>query len=176
MKKTWAAMAMCAGLNAVSAAAESNTGFWQHRIQTEMPIAAAPARVWALLMDFERHPQWNPFIRHIEGHAEVGQKLRVRVQPAGGREMGFDPQVLVVKPLEEFRWKGRFVMPGLFDGEHYFQLRPQTDGGTLLVHGERFSGLLVPLLRGQLDAGTRSGFEAMNEALKQALLKTDAML
>lgn len=47
--------------------------------------------------------------------------------------------------------------------------------GALLVHGERFSGLLVPLLRGQLDAGTRSGFEAMNDALKQALLKTEVM-
>ena len=175
MRNIWRVLAMAAGLVSASEAAESTAGFWQHRIETEMPIAASPARVWALLMDFGQHTQWNPFIRHIEGQAEVGQKLRVRVQPAGGSEMGFEPLVLVVKPLEEFRWKGRFVMPGLFDGEHYFQLRAQEDGGTLLVHGERFSGLLVPLLRGQLDTGTRAGFRAMNEALKSEALKSGVM-
>jgi hypothetical protein len=35
------------------------------------------------------------------------------------------------------------------------------------VHGESFRGLLVPLLRKNLDGPTRAGFTAMNEALKQ---------
>ena len=171
MRNMWRVLAVAAGLRPSSEAAKS-AGFWQCWIETEMPIHAPPARVWAHLMDFEQHSQWNPFIRHIEGQAQVGQKLRVRVQPAGGREMGFEPLVLTVKPLEEFRWKGCFVMPGLFDGEHYFQLRRQHDGSTLLLHGERFSGLLVPLLRRPLTTGTRAGFEAMNHALKQEVLKT----
>jgi CBS domain-containing protein len=32
------------------------------------------------------------------------------------------------------------------------------------MHGERFAGLLVPLLRENLDRGTRAGFELMNHA------------
>jgi len=172
MRNMWAALAMALSLISVSEAAESTAGFWQHGIETEILIAASPARVWALLMDFERHPQWNPFIRQIQGEAMVGRRLRVRVKPAGGHELGFEPEVLIVKPMQEFRWKGQWLVPGLFDGEHYFELRPDADGATVLVHGERFSGLLVPFLRGQLNTDTRPGFIAMNEALRQEVLKT----
>lgn len=36
----------------------------------------------------------------------------------------------------------------------------------MMRHGEYFSGLLVPLAWGGMEAGTRAGFVAMNEALK----------
>lgn len=167
MKKVWAMVALGAGLVSMGAAAEWTPGFWQHHIKTEISIPASTERVWALLMDFEGHPRWNPFIRQIQGASVVGQKLQVRVQPVGGREMEFEPEVLVVQPQQVFRWKGQWLMPGLFDGEHYFELRSDAGGTTVLVHGERFSGLLVPVLRGQLNSGTRPGFEAMNKALKE---------
>lgn len=43
--------------------------------------------------------------------------------------------------------------------------------GVTLVHGERFSGLLVPFFRSRLDASTLPGFEAMNQALKREVLR-----
>jgi hypothetical protein len=59
------------------------------------------------------------------------------------------------------------VLPGLFDGQHFFKLQPLDEGRrTRFVQGERFTGVLVPLLRKSLDRGTREGFEAMNQALK----------
>ncbi|MEK7346788.1 MAG: SRPBCC domain-containing protein [Pseudomonadota bacterium] len=138
-----------------------------HQIETQVLIHAPAERVWSVLLDFPGHAQWNPFIRHIGGRAEVGGKLNIQIQPVGGREMAFSPTVLVAQPLEEFRWKGQFIMPGLFDGEHYFLLRPDGAGGVLWVHGEKFSGLLVPFFRSSLETGTRAGFQAMNEALRQ---------
>lgn len=35
-----------------------------------------------------------------------------------------------------------------------------------VVHGERFSGVLVPFAKSSLDGRTKAGFVAMNEALK----------
>lgn len=166
---------LCAAGLSTGVAAEPGETFWQHHIETEQALPATPPQVWSLLMDFERHPHWNPFIRQIQGMAQVGQTLKVRVQPAGGSEMAFEPEVLVAQAPTEFRWKGQWLVPGLFDGEHYFLLRPSADGQTVLVHGERFSGLLVPLFRGQLNQGTLAGFNAMNEALRQELLKTKAL-
>jgi len=56
----------------------------------------------------------------------------------------------------------------MFAGEHYFLLEPVNPGSTRLVHGERFSGLMAPLImRGQMLAATKQGFAAMNEALKK---------
>lgn len=156
-RKMWASLTVWAGWASGAGAAEQ--GFWDHQIETQMTIAASAERVWTLLMDFQRYPQWNPFIKHIEGRPEAGEKLRVRVQPTVGRAMSFEPQVLVAKTAEEFRWKGRFLVPGLLDGEHHFLLRKDGDHKTPLIHGERFSGLLVPFFRSQIDSGTRSGFE-----------------
>jgi hypothetical protein len=95
-----------------------------------------------------------------------GTTLRVFIQPPGSGGMRFRPLVLRVERGRELRWKGKLLLPGLFDGEHYFMLEPGA-GGVELRHGERFTGLLVPLLRKSLDGATRAGFVAMNEALKR---------
>jgi hypothetical protein len=138
-----------------------------HEIITKVSIAAAPERVWSVLTDFPRYREWNPFIQSIEGSPAEGAVITVRIQPPRGRGMTFSPVVLRYLPSQELRWKGKLVLSGVFDGEHYFRLTPEAAGSTALIHGERFTGLLVPLLRGSLDRDTRSGFEAMNRALKQ---------
>jgi hypothetical protein len=137
-----------------------------HEVRTEMDIAAPVRRVWEVLTHFPAHATWNPFVRSISGVASKGQRLQISVQPPGGKSMSFKPKVLVAVPETELRWLGSLFVPGLFDGEHYFKLAPNGSGGTTLLHGEKFSGLLVPLVRSSLDSSTRAGFLAMNEALK----------
>jgi hypothetical protein len=137
-----------------------------YEIATEIEIAAAPEAVWSVLTDFPAHSHWNPFIRSIEGNADPGERLRVAIQPIGGKAMTFRPTVLAAEQPRELRWRGRLILPGLFDGEHYFQLLPLGAGRIRFIQGERFSGLLVPLMKRALDTGTRAGFIAMNEAIK----------
>ncbi|HYF60142.1 MAG TPA: SRPBCC domain-containing protein [Burkholderiaceae bacterium] len=137
-----------------------------HEIRTGIDIDATPARVWSVLTDFAAYPRWNPFVESIEGRPERGARLVVRIRPRGGRAMTFRPVLLVAEAEKELRWRGRFLVPGLFDGEHYLLIEPGPDGRTRLVHGERFSGVLVPLARSSLDEGTRGGFLDMNRALK----------
>ena len=138
----------------------------QH-IQAEIEIAATADKTWRVLSDFSAYPSWNPFIRSISGEQITGSRLDVTIQPDGGKPMSFKPMLLVFEPRKELRWKGRVLMPGLFDGEHYFQLTETSPGRVHLTQGERFSGVLVPLLmRGSMLAGTERGFAAMNKALK----------
>jgi hypothetical protein len=89
----------------------------------------------------------------------------VRIEPPDGRAMTLKPSVLAAEPNREFAWLGRLIAPGIFDGEHHFELEP-LDGGTRFVQRERFKGVLVPLTAGVLEK-TRRGFEDMNAALKQ---------
>ena len=98
-------------------------------LRTDIEIEASPARVWAVLTDFERYPEWNP------------QKT--------------------------FRWLGHLLIPGLFDGEHIFELEPFSENSTRLIQREEFQGILVGLFWRNLDTDVRSGFVAMNEALKK---------
>jgi hypothetical protein len=134
-------------------------------LRTEIEIAAPPERVWAVLADFDSYPEWNPFIRRISGQATVGSQLQVRLEPPDGRAITMKPSVLKAQPNQEFAWLGRLMLPGIFDGEHHFELQPR-NGGTLFVQREAFKGILVPLV-GRVLEKTRRGFEQMNAALKQ---------
>jgi hypothetical protein len=135
-------------------------------ISTTIDINATPQAVWNVLTDFPAYGDWNPFMPRVEGPPEVGAKLVVHMTPDGGRGMTFKPTVLAATPGQELRWLGKLAFGGLFDGEHSFVLTPNADGTTHLVHGERFSGVLVTVLKGTTK-GSHSGFEAFNRALKQ---------
>tara|TARA_R100000278_G_C5377313_1_gene131183 strand:- start:307 stop:483 length:177 start_codon:yes stop_codon:yes gene_type:complete len=51
------------------------------KIQTEIDIYADVSTVWNVLMDFENHPKWNPFIKSISGEKVPGKKLTVSIKP-----------------------------------------------------------------------------------------------
>jgi hypothetical protein len=138
-----------------------------HQLETQIEIEAPVERVWSLLIDFPSYPRWNPFVRSIEGNLEIGRPLKIFIQPPGTSGMRFRPIVLALQPNRELRWKGKFLLPGLFDGEHYYKLEAKPGSGLTFRQGEIFSGILVPLFRRSLDGATKQGFVAMNEALKR---------
>lgn len=135
-------------------------------LRTEIEIAAPIERVWSLLSDFAAYPSWNPFVISIEGALALGSGLVVKMRPPGGSAMTFKPTVTKLDAGSGFAWRGSLPIPGLFGGEHRFELSAVAPGKVRLVHAEQFSGVLVPLLKGSLNGATRKGFEAMNQALK----------
>jgi len=136
-------------------------------LRSEIGINATPERVWEVLTDLDAFEQWNPFIRRVSGNPQAGERLDVFIEPPGGRSMTFRPKVLRAEPGREFRWLGYLFVPGLFDGEHIFEIEPLEEGRVRLVQREEFRGILAPLLLRSLETSTRRGFEAMNQALKE---------
>ena len=136
-------------------------------IVTDILILASPQKVWAILTDFASYPQWNPFIKSITGTVRVGETIVVRIEPPGASGMTLKPIVQVFNPETEFRWLGHLLFPGLFDGEHRFELVDNADGSTTFRHCEKFKGILIPFFGKLLDVNTRNGFHEMNHALKE---------
>ena len=128
-------------------------------------IDAPPDVVWDVLLEFDSYPEWNPFVRAIDGTPSEGERLRVRIEPPGARAMTFTPEVVAVEENRRLVWLGRLVVPFAFDGYHEFHLEPVDDGErTRLLHRETFRGALVPVV---LDSDAiEAGFEAMNAAVK----------
>ncbi len=135
-------------------------------LRTEIEIDAPVERVWEVLTDFDRFPEWNPFIRQIRGNMRVGSRLEVFIGASGTQGMRFRPTVMKVVPNRELRWLGRLGLPRLFDGEHIFQIDPLGPMRARFIQRERFRGLLVPLLARSLNRDARRGFDEMNRALR----------
>lgn len=139
---------------------------WAFELKTTIVINAKPEEVWKTFTKFEDYPNWNPFITSLKGNVVVGNKIVVHLEVANTKTMVFKPKVLKYDCNQSFQWKGRLLMPGLFDGQHSFQLIDNGDGTTTFIQSEKFKGILVPFLKKQLNTNTRQGFIDMNEALK----------
>lgn len=137
-------------------------------IETEITLPATPAQVWAVLTDFAAYPEWNPFVRRIDGKAEAGASLCIRLAPTLRWTMGFCAKLVDWQAPQHFAWAGGPAW--LLHGRHYFELQPSVDGhSTTLRHGETYRGLLTPLFFCLLGKDPAAGYAAMNEALKQRL-------
>lgn len=136
------------------------------QVRHEVTIDAPASVVWQVLVDGDDYPNWNPFIRRLHGELRTGSRIEVEIANPGRRSMTFRPRVLVVQPERELCWRGRLLVPGLFTGEHRFELQPIGDARTRLVQSERFSGVLVPFVRRMLRS-TELGFGQMNHALSE---------
>jgi hypothetical protein len=133
-------------------------------IKTEILINATPEKVWSILTSFDNYQNWNPFIKSIKGEAKVGNKIKVCIQPPNSKAMTFKPRVRAFETNKELRWLGHLLFPGLFDGDHEFQLIDNGKETTTFKQSEKFKGILVGLLNLE---NTKKGFEAMNEKIKE---------
>ncbi len=137
-----------------------------NELRTEIKINANPEKVWSVLTDFKKFPEWNPMMKSLEGNLKVGEKVVVKMEQPGSGTMTFKPTITKVIPNKEFRWQGKLLVSGLFDGEHIFEISDNKDGSSTLVHREVFKGILIPLFKNMLDKNTRQAFIMMNEQLK----------
>jgi hypothetical protein len=108
-------------------------------------IRANAAVIWRILTDAQGFPRWNSTVNCIEGQIREGERLRLHVP---GTDRTFTPRVSDVVPNERMTWTGGFAP--IFKGVRTFTLRPRDDGTTDFAMEERFSGLVLPLVKGSL--------------------------
>jgi hypothetical protein len=102
----------------------------------------------------------------LEGDLKVAKTVQARVHPPKGRAMTFKPTVLAIESERELRRLGRFLVPGLFDGEHSFRIEALPEGRSRFTQSEHFTGVLVRPFKKML-AKTALGFDDMNASLKE---------
>lgn len=138
-------------------------------LETNITIHSPARIVWDILMDFDNYPNWNPFIKRLSGNAQLDGKLDAIIFN-GKKDFNFKPKVVTYKEGTEFGWKGKLFIKGIFDGQHYFQLKEDQSADTPTTeffHGEYFSGILAGMLLKSLGEATEQGFKNMNLAMKE---------
>ena len=158
----------CYSRSNVNAARISRTdGAFSLACRVEINIRAKPERVWALLTDAKGFPRWNSTVTNIDGEIREGEKLQLRVP---GSDRVFTPAVSDVIANKQMTWTGGFAP--MFKGVRTFNLISRDDGSTDFQMQERFSGLLLPLLKRSLpDFGPI--FETYASDLKRESERSD---
>ncbi|KAJ4253885.1 hypothetical protein NW762_010283 [Fusarium torreyae] len=142
------------------------------QIQESITIAASPTQIWEILMDLKSWPKWNTFVTSIEvqpPHTNlcVGSKQIIEIN----KSQSYTNTVLALNPEKELRWHGSILTPMFFDTEHWCILEPVEGdaGSTRFTQGERFSGILAPVVGAMGKLGElREGYVRMNRDLKRA--------
>ena len=126
-------------------------------------ISAHPDKVWEVLTDTERYPEWDPYCEKIEGQVALGNKIKAFSRLAPGR--GFKVKVVELDSARRMTWRGGAPL-GLFRGVRTFTLEHTADGNTAFTLREVFSGPMLKLVAKSLPDMSEA-FEAFAAGLKQ---------
>lgn len=135
-------------------------------LYTEIEIQATADRVWQHLTNLDDFHLWNPFILSTQAIVRLGEKVQIHVKSAQGKDLNFQTTIIQVEPNHKLSWRGKLIIPGLFDILHSFTIDPVNDNSVRFSQREEFSGLIVPLLAKVLKTKVVHEFELMNQALK----------
>ena len=141
-------------------------------VYSEIFIAAPPARVFDVVLDVDRYPEWNPFTPWISiatAAVAVGQELDLHCQMTPFQRLENEREVVL--ELDRERWV--FIMgtsrirgrPGI--RSYRTQRCFVTPGGTWFVNMERFEGPLAPLVYLLYGGKLAAAFAGYCEALKR---------
>lgn len=134
--------------------------------RNEIEIQSTPERVWEIMTDFDKYPEWNPLLCRAEGKLAAGEKVNLTARSASN-DMNLLCTVTAVEPNRQFSWKFHVILPFLFRGEHIFKIEPINEHKVRFIDREIFHGLLVPLQAKKLEMDSKPAMIAMGEALKE---------
>jgi hypothetical protein len=134
------------------------------RASSTTTIVDAPReQVWRVVADFDAYPDWNPYLRRVEGRPEEGGTLQVRLEPPGGEAQDVSASVSIFRPPRKIRWQSHLLVPGLRDLEYEVIIEPLGADRSQVFQQARHEGLLSVFVD---EEATRAGLLAMSRALE----------
>jgi len=122
-------------------------------IYTHIEINVAPEKVWAVWLDFEKFPEWNPFLPAVKGDVTTGKVWeKVFIMRMFGRNWytWLPMRVIRLEENQELSWRGRvpWILAIWSFGIHYFCLESRPGGKTVFSHRAILQGPLmtIPLM------------------------------
>ena len=134
-------------------------------IEHRIGIQAPPEAIWAVLSDVSHWKDWNPTYPRAGGVVRIGSPLDLDLVLPGRKLQKIRPVILDWIPNEQIHWR-LTAAGGLVRTIRFLEIEKLTEAGCIFANGEVFDGLLGPSVGRSLRGSVRSGFAAMNEALK----------
>ncbi|WED23231.1 SRPBCC domain-containing protein [Vibrio sp. JC009] len=109
-------------------------------VHTEIDIPASPSKVWQVLTDVERYPEWNPVFTVLDGKLEQGEKITYQVQESEEKSAKIAAKVKSYIPHKLLNQSGGYW--GILTFDHTYLLEPVENGTRVIIH-EDYTGAWV---------------------------------
>lgn len=147
-------------------------GVFSKEVYTEVIINKSKEDIWKAILNTKLYPEWSEFLAISNTKIEKDKPIHIKVRQKNKDPMSFKPIVTSLQKEKLFKWKGNIIgLDFLFRGVHYFELKEISKNQTLLIHGEKFSGLLLPLIWDDLSKTIIEDFSSHNYGLKNYMEK-----
>lgn len=134
---------------------------WRAECTIDAPVEA----VWAVLVDFEAYPAWNPFTREVHADLALGAPVRMRVDMGG---LGVIRQTEYVRAVERgarIAWAMDGWPRWLLHARRDQTLTALPDGRTRYVTEDVISGLLLRVVAAIFGGPMQRGFDGVAASL-----------
>jgi hypothetical protein len=141
---------------------------FQRTFAAQVDIDAPPERVWAVLLDLPRYPEWNPLTTAVQSELHLGAPVELTVRMSRlGRTVVQRVEVREVTVPHRLRWGMTMGLPWILRAERIQRLEPLASGRTRYVTEDTIAGALGPVVFGIFGPSLVDGFEAMARALAE---------
>jgi hypothetical protein len=137
------------------------------KIEHRVGIQAPSDTIWDLLYDVSTWKVWNPLYVEAAGDVRIGSVLTLTMVLPGDEPTTIRPTVLEWVPREQLHWRLK-MMGGLITTTRYIEIEEIEPGSCIVSNGEIFGGILGPSVVKRMNRKIWRGFEAMDNALKEA--------
>lgn len=128
----------------------------------EIWVDAPVDRVWDVLVDFDRYPEWNPFTPRVEATLQIGTPVALTTR-LGWITLTQVESIREVVPRSRVVW-GDTLYLGSIRAERV-QTLEAVDGGTRYRTVDRIEGFLGFVVAILFGSSLERGFSEMAEAL-----------
>lgn len=135
-------------------------------IEHELTVNAPASRVWEVISDLDKYPEWNPFVTRCSSSKQPGDPIvmRVRVLPFYAQ-----PQTEIVNENiegEKFSYNMKPLPMGLLHSYRYHMITPVDDKQCTYKSSFALMGPFSFFVKFLLGGNLRRGFTEMSEAVK----------
>ncbi len=137
----------------------------------KVTINAPKEKVWQVLCDLEKYPEWNPFTYQVIGELALGKTVDLHVKmPIRGDRISYETVMCIDNDTtgeNTLAWGMTMGSPLILTARRDQYLETINEQQCSYQTWDAFTGLLTPLVTGLFGKDMLNGFNAVGLALKE---------
>ena len=135
-------------------------------INHDIEINAPAEAVWDVITDFDRYPEWNPFVVEARSSLQPGEPIDMKVKLLGPVQRQVEV-ILDVRPGEGFSYHMRPFPLGALSSLRSHKISDLGNGRCRYQSHFELRGWMMPLVRGLMRGALERGFGGMSQAIRE---------